>query len=133
MKIMIDTNILISAILFPSQNMNKLINTIADNHTIVLASYIIDELKEVINRKFPQKYKYLDSFLMELPYEFAYTPDIIDITKYPYIRDKKDLPVLVSAIIEEVDILITGDKDFSELDIEKPEILTPKEFLEKYS
>lgn len=41
--------------------------------------------------------------------------------------------VLVSAIIEEVDILITGDKDFSELDIEKPEILTPKEFLEKYS
>lgn len=133
MKIMIDTNILMSAILFPSQNMNKLINTIADNHTIVLASYIIDELKEVINRKFPQKYKYLDSFLMELPYEFAYTPDIIDITKYPYIRDKKDLPVLVSAIIEEVDILITGDKDFSELDIEKPEILTPKEFLEKYS
>lgn len=99
MKIMIDTNILISAILFPSQNMNKLINTIADNHTIVLASYIIDELKEVINRKFPQKYKYLDSFLMELPYEFAYTPDIIDITKYPYIRDKKDLQELCEKLI----------------------------------
>jgi predicted nucleic acid-binding protein len=49
------------------------------------------------------------------------------------ILDKKDLPVLISAITEDVDILITGDKDFSEVEIEKPEILTPAQFLEKYS
>jgi len=31
-----------------------------------------------------------------------------------------------------VDILITGDNDFSALILEYPEIVTPKEFVEKY-
>lgn len=132
MRIMIDTNILISVILFPSPNMNKLIDIISSNHTIVLSSYIIEELKEVIKRKFPNKYKYIDRFLIELPYELVYTPELIDVFKYPFIRDKKDLPILVSAINENIDILITGDKDFDEIEIEKPKILTVIEFLERY-
>ena len=48
------------------------------------------------------------------------------------IRDADDEKVLYSAIISDVDILLTGDKDFSDVDIERPEILTPHEFLEKY-
>ena len=36
-------------------------------------------------------------------------------------------------IIEDVDVLVTGDKDFSDVEIEKPEILTPAQFLKKYS
>lgn len=43
-----------------------------------------------------------------------------------------DEKVLYSAIIADVDILLTGDKDFSDIEIEKPEILTPGAFLEKY-
>jgi predicted nucleic acid-binding protein len=99
----------------------------------VIPSYVIDELKKVIQRKFPTKHQYLETFLVELPFQYTYTAEKIDIDKYPSIRDKKDLPVLVSAITEDVDILITGDKDFSEIEIEKPEILTPIKFLEKYS
>ena len=112
--------------------MNKIIEIISKEHTIVLSSYIIDELKEVVKRKFSTKYEYLDKFLIELPYELVYTPEVINIDKYPFIRDKKDLPILVSAINEGVDILLTGDKDFSELDIEKPDIFTPSEFLNIY-
>ncbi len=48
------------------------------------------------------------------------------------IRDKMDYPVLYTAIIEDVDILITGDKDFAKVDVEKPEILTPAEFAVQY-
>ena len=51
---------------------------------------------------------------------------------YPKIRDKKDYPILASALIANVDILITGDKDFSVLELDKPEILTIIEFEEKY-
>ncbi|MEE5991787.1 MAG: hypothetical protein V3G42_00955 [Oscillospiraceae bacterium] len=29
-------------------------------------------------------------------------------------------------------VLIKGDKDFADLDVEKPEILTPSAFMEKY-
>ena len=40
------------------------------------------------------------------------------------IRDAKDYPTLYSAIIEQVDVFITGDKDFEDVKVEKPEILT---------
>jgi len=129
---MIDTNVLISVFLFSNATMNELIDEITSNHTIVLSSYVIEELKAVIKLKFPKKYESIDKFLSELPFEYTYTPEIIDATKYPAIRDKKDLPVLVSAITAEVDILITGDKDFECIKIEKPEILTPAGFLNKY-
>jgi len=44
---------------------------------------------------------------------------------------KKTIP-FYTAIKEDVDVLITGDKDFSKIDVERPEILTPAQFLEKY-
>lgn len=48
------------------------------------------------------------------------------------IRDIKDYPVIYTAIIEGVDILITGDKDFEELQLETPEIMTPAEFTDRF-
>lgn len=35
-------------------------------------------------------------------------------------------------MIEEVDILITGDKDFNDIEIKRPEIMTPSAFVEKF-
>ena len=46
-------------------------------------------------------------------------------------RDPADYPVLYSAIVEDVDVLISGDKDFAEVKVGKPEIVTPSEFMEK--
>jgi putative PIN family toxin of toxin-antitoxin system len=132
MRIMLDTNILISAFILSSQSLLHMVGNIAERHTIVLPTYVIDELKRVIKWKFPDKYSLLESFFRELPFELVYTPEKIDKSKYPDIRDEKDLPILVSAIIEDVDVLISGDTDFAPLDMERPEILTPKYFVEKY-
>ena len=38
----------------------------------------------------------------------------------------------LNKLIENVDILISGDKDFEDIVIDKPEILKPAEFLSKY-
>ena len=130
MRIMLDTNILISMFVFKS--MGSLIDTITKKHTIVICSYVIEELHEVISRKFPSKNKDLESFLLKLPFELVYTPQMVDVNDMFVIRDADDEKVLYSAIIADVDILLTGDKDFSDVDIERPEILTPHEFLEKY-
>ena len=83
MRIMLDMNVLISAILFRSESLSRLIVKVAGNP------------------------------LFE-------------------IRDDKDYMVLYTAILADVDILITGDKDFKDIKIERPEILTPKKFFEKY-
>ena len=38
----------------------------------------------------------------------------------------------ITTRIEDVDILVTGDKDFSDIDIEKPEIMSPAQFMERF-
>ena len=131
MRIMLDTNILISAIIFKSKMMYDVFAVILSEHKLVLSSYVITELKEVITRKCTGKSTLLDEFLTVLPYEFVYTPDVMNRDLFK-IRDEMDYPVLYTAIIEDVDILLTGDKDFMEVEVEKPEILTPSEFLVKY-
>lgn len=131
MRIMIDTNVLISALLFPSQQMNTLVYKITSEHHLVLSSYIVNELLDVTRRKFNNKVEAVDILLSQLPYELVYVPEQPKPGLFE-IRDEKDYPVLYSAVIEDVDIFITGDKDFDGLNLEKPEIISPTDFLKKY-
>ena len=131
MRIMLDTNVLISMILFPSQKFYTLLENIVLHHTLVLSSFVVEEIFAVTDRKFPQKRAAIDAFLANLSFELVYTPHHMHAGLFE-IRDSKDYPVLYTAIMENVDILITGDKDFADIDIEKPEILTPGQYLEKY-
>ncbi len=52
MRVMLDTNILISAFIFKSSKMNLLIENLSKEHEIVICSYTIDELKDLIKEKF---------------------------------------------------------------------------------
>lgn len=101
------------------------------NHQLVLSSYIVEELKDVVKRKFSNKVRVVDTLLAKMNYEYVYTPDIMDDALFE-IRDVKDYPVLYTAILEDVDILVTGDSDFSDVHVAKLEILTPAEFVERY-
>ena len=47
-------------------------------------------------------------------------------------RDAKNSPILATAIMESIDIFLTGDKDFLVLDIDMPEIMTMTKFLQQY-
>ena len=131
MRIMLDTNILISVIMFPSARIWRMMETIDKKHTLVLSSYVLEESVQVAERKFPSKLDDLKRFLTGFRFELVYTPADMEEGLFS-IRDKKDYPVLYTAIREEVDILITGDKDFADVDVEKPEIMTPAEFLDRY-
>ncbi len=131
MRIMLDTNILISAFIFKSKKMNELIKVLSNEHKIIIASYCIDEMRDLIKRKFKVSINVLEKFLETFPFELVYSP--IEVKKKKFeIRDEEDYIILYTAIIENVDILITGDKDFKEVEIERPEILTATEFFEKY-
>ena len=50
MRIMLDTNILISVLLFPGAKMNAMMNYIFTHHQLVLSSYVVDELKGIVER-----------------------------------------------------------------------------------
>ena len=131
MRIMLDTNVMISALLFPGARMDAMMNCIFTQHQLLLSSYVVDELKSVVRRKFPKKEQAIDKLLMMMSFEYVYTPKKIESGIFD-IRDVKDYPVLYTAIIEDVDILVTGDKDFADINIERPEIMTPTEFMEEF-
>jgi putative PIN family toxin of toxin-antitoxin system len=132
MRVMLDTNILISSVIFGSTRLAELTRRIADEFNLVLSSQIIEELQLVVDIKFPNKKAAIDKFMSKLSFEMAFTPSEINPEIYPKIRDKEDYPILASAIIADVDVFITGDKDFSVLEIDRPEIMTISEFAEKY-
>lgn len=132
MRVMLDTNIFISMIFFPSVQTRELAKRLTDSHQIVVCDYVIEELRLVTDRKFPAKREFLDRFFLELPFELVYTPKVLDLNEFPEMRDTKDTPILATAIMEDIDLILTGDKDFLVLDVEMPEILTMADFLEKY-
>lgn len=131
MRVMLDTNVLLSALMFPSEKMDAIMQTIFSEHTLVLSSFVVDELKAVVEKKFSRHAQTIDVLLSQMSYDFVYTPETMDQSLFR-IRDPKDYPVLYTAIIEDVDVLITGDKDFDAIEIDKPTIMTPSAFYEMY-
>ncbi|WP_434311782.1 putative toxin-antitoxin system toxin component, PIN family [Hominifimenecus sp. rT4P-3] len=129
---MLDTNIFISMIFFPSEQTRELARRLTDSHQIIVCDYVVEELRLVTDRKFSSKRKFLDRFFLELPFELVYTPKTLDLNEFPEMRDIKDSPILATAIMESIDVFVTGDKDFLVLDVEMPEIVTMAEFLETY-
>jgi len=132
LRVMLDTNIFISMIFFPSGQTREFAKRLTDSHQIVVCDYVIEELRLVTDRKFPTKKKFLDDFFLELPFELVYTPKVLDLNEFPEMRDIKDSPILATAILENIDFFVTGDKDFLVLDVDFPEIVTMAEFLERY-
>ncbi|GHU44972.1 hypothetical protein FACS1894190_16850 [Spirochaetia bacterium] len=131
MQIMVDANIIISAILFPQSTVTKVLRHIVSNHILMLSQYTIDETKKVFTKKFPHRIDEMDKFMEKIPYKLFILNEI-DNEKYPNIRDIDDLPVLANAIESNVDLLVTGDKDFDEIMIKKPKIIKPRKYIDEY-
>lgn len=132
MRVMLDTNILVSMIIFPSQMFLEMLATITKYHKLVLSSYVLNELSDVVMRKFPKRNEAFTKFLTAIPYEIFVTPQDMDMNLFE-IRDTMDYPVLYSAIVSKADVLITGDKDILTVErIDRPEILTARDFVVKY-
>lgn len=131
MRILIDTNVLISAALsangVPFQAYIKAVTY--PNHGLVCEQNI-DEMKRIFYKKFPNRLAALDKFLSValLTLELVKIPTREDNLEMK-IRDVDDRPILRAAIEAKVDILLTGDKDFLESGIENPRIMTPADFL----
>ena len=128
MRILIDTNILFSALLFPHSKPAKALFHVAEYHEIVLCDRNISELRDILNRKTPHLLSDAEVLLAELSYELV--PAVEHAQKL--IRDAKDQPILNAAIVSGVDIVMTGDKDLLSLDLDHPRCLTAAQYLDLY-
>ncbi len=126
MRILIDTNILFSALLFPQSKPAQALLYVADYHEIVLCDRNITELRDILRRKAPKYLPDAEVLLAELSYELIPAVDHAE----KLIRDAKDQPILNAAIVSDVNIILTGDKDFLCLDMEHPKCMTVTQFFE---
>lgn len=127
MKILVDTNILFSAILNENSRVAKALFYANEHHTIFLSDQNIQELREVVHRKVPRKLPDIENLLAKLAYEVI--PVVYNVNSYE-IRDVKDQPILNAAIVNDLDIILTGDKDFLALELDRPRCMTIAEFCE---
>jgi len=113
MKVIIDTNVLLSAVL-RGREPRAVIQFIIDNSEFewIVSTEILAEYKEVLNRK---KFKLIDEVKAEW-FEIIDTfPTIINVNvEIDFPRDRKDAKFLTCAMAGDADFLITGDFDFTE-------------------
>ena len=134
LRVFVDSNVLISAMQSENAASRDLLLLLSENHQLIICSYSLTEVSRVLLKRFPDKLPEWDRFLNRLEFELVYTPTDPFSFSVPLIRDDKDLPILVSAILAQPDIMVTGDYDFHTPEIkEQIVVMTPVEFLRAFA
>lgn len=131
MKVMIDTNIIISAALFPNGRVAAaLMKALMPPYEPVVCDYVVDELHRKFREKFPDKMVELEAFLFAALQSIEVIPIPGEEAEAELkIRDIKDRPILRAALGVGADLFLTGDKDFLESSVTDPRIISVRDFL----
>ena len=131
MRIMLDTNILISAALFPNgRAAQAFFKALQPPYQPLVCDYVVDELHRKFREKFPNRLTELEAFLFNaLSFiKLVPTPDEA-VNAEQRIRDPTDRPILRAALDAHADLFLTGDKDFLESSVTDPRIISVPDFL----
>ncbi|PKA06501.1 putative toxin-antitoxin system toxin component, PIN family [Leptospira harrisiae] len=130
LKVLLDTNIYISAILFNGKPKLVLQDLIDEVFVGYISNEILDEIEETLAKP---KFKLPKDFIQFTIEEIRSSTTIIKnkpLKDYLNLRDRDDFHILESAFSANVDLLITGDKDLLTLEkIKDLKIITPDEYL----
>lgn len=134
MRVVFDTNVLVSALLFENSVPAQAFFLALNNGEVLISTALISELHEVIYR--PKFDKYItnaqrEDFMLSL----VETCELIDITEnIDVCRDPKDSIILELAVSGKAKVIVTGDSDLLVLNpFRKIDILEVKTFIEKSS
>lgn len=114
MRVLVDTNVLISAALSSkSVPFQAYVKAVSTPNRGLICEQNVDEMKRIFQKKFPAKLPALDEFLSTALLTMELVPIPTDEAETEnQIRDVKDRPILRAAIHANADVLLTGDKDF---------------------
>src|SRR3989338_3778581 len=126
-KVILDTNILISALGFGGKP-RKILQLILDNQIrAITSSLLLAEFEDVINKKFPQLSLYFERINRQIRRKFKIVrpKKSLDILK-----DDDDNSGLEAALEGKCQYVITGDKELLDLAVYKDiKIITAEQFL----
>lgn len=118
MRVMVDTNVLISGMVFSGPE-RRLLKTVQEDHVLVVNDYLLAEVREVLARKFPGREHLFSVWLQSFRVEACPMPTAEEVREAArHLRDPKDAVVLASALLARPDIFASGDRD-----LHTPEVL----------
>ncbi len=133
-RFVVDTNVLISALLFKYSVPFRAIELAEKQGIILYSEATLNELERVLSRKKFNKYLSLEErqvFLLK----FISTSELVSITeKIAVCRDEKDNQFLELAVSGNANVIVTGDLDLLVLNpFQGIEIITPDMFIDRFS
>jgi putative PIN family toxin of toxin-antitoxin system len=131
LRLIIDTNVIISSLLFAQSTPRQVVNKALDTGKILISQEIIEELTKVLSRKKLNKYL-LEEERMRFLADFLKDTEMVTVTQnFDVCRDKKDNKFLDVAVCGQAQYIITGDQDLLILNpFQNISIINAREFLD---
>jgi uncharacterized protein len=134
MRVVFDTNVLVSALMFEDSIPAQAFFYAIKNREVLISTALTTELHEVIYR--PKFDKYItDSEREDFMLALVDTSTLVAVLEsIDVCRDPKDNMILELAVSGKAKIIVTGDTDLLELNpFQEIEILNPQTFLKNFS
>jgi len=128
MRVVFDTNIFISALIFPGSQAGKAINRIIGEASLILSPAILKEVLAVLSRKFSRDREELAKVAVNLAgLALMVSPE----TRIDILQDEPDNRILECAVAGGADLIVTGDKAMLELrEFEGIRIVSLRDYLQ---
>jgi putative PIN family toxin of toxin-antitoxin system len=134
MRVVIDSNVIISASLIQNSTSAKVVRTIENLHIMIVSEAIIEEFsRTILKSKFDKYFKPLDTRIEIISRYSNKAEWVVPEHNITICRDPKDNKYLELALSGKADCIISGDSDLLILNpFENIPIVTPKEFLDHF-
>ena len=127
MRVVVDTNVLISAQISTQGASRRLLNRLIADHDVILSDVILGEVAETLLTKFSYDSALVSNVIVEL----MKVVEIVEPVTFEeqICRDPDDDAILGTAVAGNADCIVTGDSDLLVLDrFRDVDIISPSEF-----
>ena len=138
-KTFVDSSVVFAAVLSPSGGSFRIFREARSrNIALCVTRYVIDEVREGLQEKYPGSVEAFDSLFLHFPVSVLPDPPDRVVRKYLRLLPPDDVPILAGAVAGGAQELITLDrKHFLNNVVLKAgvpflEIITPGDFIQKY-
>src|SRR5258706_168681 len=134
MRVVFDTNVLVSALLFERSIPAQAVFAVMETGEILLSEALVSEINDILQRKKFEPYistEQREEFLIAL----VQSGTLVEITEtITACRDPKDNHILELAVSARAQTIVTGDSDLLVLNpFQEIQILAPRDFLSRIS
>ena len=129
MRVLLDTNVIISAVTTRGL-CTDVFRAVLSDHDLLTCRRVLDEVQRVLRSKFSVPAELVSEYINLISHDAILAePDRMPVTP---IKDKADLEIIAAAIAGDAHVLVTGDAELQGIkSIQTVRVLSPRAFWEE--